>query len=340
MNDAQDDLYEVAADWVDRLDELTPQEQRNLAEWLAASTANAEAFAAMRHVMQDTALLEAAGSSREEIPPLPDARVPGARRHLSMSAKGTRASGRSIGRREAIAAGLAGLVAVPLASYWLTRESGDQPLRYASAIGQRRTIALPDGSTMTLDAASRVALNFAGQRRTVHLEQGAAHFDVRHDPSRPFEVFTPQARMEALGTRFSVDRLARTSELRVYEGRVGLDTGFDRRRVLPAREWAMVGDKALIDSGTFDPAAGHDWQNDWLDAQAMPLGQALERLGRYSEVPLRLAEPDMAALTFSGRFRLNDPRRSLELIGSLFAMHLDHRDKALVLVRDGSAART
>ncbi|MCJ2185113.1 FecR domain-containing protein, partial [Novosphingobium sp. 1949] len=237
-----------------------------------------------------------------------------------------------------------GLVAAGLGAHWLVRREAPAPRLIASATGQRRSLALPDGSQLILDAASRVALDFTPERRTVHLERGAAHFDVAHDPARPFEVFTPQARMEALGTRFSVDRLSRASELRVYQGRVALalrdgPAGFAAPRTLPAREWVLIGDRALLGRGRFDPASGADWQNDWLDAQAMPLGQALERLGRYTPLALQLADPADAARTFSGRFRLDHPERSLALIGALFALRLEHRTNALVLVPEAPAAR-
>jgi len=126
----------------------------------------------------------------------------------------------------------------------------------------------------------------------------AARFDVRHDPERPFEIHTSQARMTALGTSFSVDHSGDGSELRVFSGKVGLEAASGERLVVPARQWAMVGASAITGHGTFDPAAG-DWQSDWLDAQVMPLGRAVERLGRYSAAPLRLGQARFAALTFS-----------------------------------------
>ena len=61
-------------------------------------------------------------------------------------------------------------------------------ISYVSAIGEVKTIALPDGSRMTLDADSAVVGRFGHAGRSVHLTRGRAFFAVAHDASRPFTV--------------------------------------------------------------------------------------------------------------------------------------------------------
>src|SRR5258707_8512858 len=51
---------ETAADWIDRLDELTVADQRSLHDWLRASPDHARAFDRMRHTLRDPALVLAA----------------------------------------------------------------------------------------------------------------------------------------------------------------------------------------------------------------------------------------------------------------------------------------
>lgn len=324
---------ELAADWADRFDELTADERRELARWLGENPKNAAAFARMRRLLGDPALIDALDgedSPIQDLPPLQQLR----------SGAGTRRHGRSdrrgplVGRRQAIAAGLAGALALPFAGLWFAREQAAETspsLRFATRTGERRRFQLPDGSGLLLDAGSQVAVDFSEGRRHVRLEQGAARFDVRHDPLRPFEVRTPHAGMVALGTSFSVDHLAEASELRVFSGRVRLDVAGQAARVVPADRWALV-HGASFSTGSFDPATHPDWQSDWLDADAMPLGFAVQRLARYSPAPVRIADPKFASLTFSGRFRLDNPRQSLELIGALFGLKLMQRKDALYLV--------
>ena len=325
MDNTLNDTLELAADWADRFDDLSADERRELAAWLEESESHARAFAGMRRLMADSALIEAC--EENAIPPLPSLRA-GTSRPLH-----TPPARPMLARRQALAAGIAGALALPLAGYWFMREqapSAAGPLRYASRVGERRKLMLPDGSGLLLDATSRVAVDFSQGTRRILLEQGAARFDVRHDAARPFEVHTPHGTMVALGTSFSVDRLAQASELRVFSGRVGLDVPEQERLEVAAHRWALV-NGAAVTSGAFDPAAHPDWQNDWLDADAMPLGFAVERLARYSAVPMKIADPKLARLTFSGRFRLDQPEQSLELIGALFGLSPQKRGDGLVL---------
>ncbi|WP_313438386.1 FecR domain-containing protein [Novosphingobium sp.] len=337
MDERQLETIETAADWADRYDELDEAERRELAQWLSERPEHARAFARIRQVLSDAALLEAVDTapSRDarmvdfaaDLPrsrPLPRTRF--SRLHDALPTQ--------LGRRQALAAGLAALVAAPLGGYLLTRRqpaSAPDPLRFASDVGQRRHVVLPDGSSMLLDAASSVRVHFTPERRGIELDRGAARFDVRHDAARPFEVRTPGAAMTALGTSFSVDRLSDAAELRVFSGRVAMAAHGQQPLVVPARQWALFDGRA-IDEGSFDPAAHADWQNDWLDAESMRLGFAIERLSRYSADPIRLQEPSLASRTFSGRFRLDEPEQSLALIGALFGLRPSKRADGIYLV--------
>lgn len=333
MDRLRAETLEIAADWADRFDELTEAERRELTVWLEEAREHAQAFARMRQLMTDTALIDALEQSGMTAEPLPPLRAPAAFRRSSRLRP--RQAAPALARRQAIAAGLAGVLALPLAGYWLLRRGEEtpqaaEPLRYASSVGKRRRLILPDGSGLLLDASSAVAVHFTGDRRIIALERGAARFDVRHDPARPFEVRTPRANMTALGTSFSVDHLSNASELRVFSGRVQLDAAGGDSLVVPARQWALV-NGASVRTGSFDPAAHKDWQNDWLEADSMRLGFAIERLSRYSARPLRLDDPKLASMTFSGRFRLDTPEQSLELIGALFGLQVRRKDGAVYL---------
>ncbi|MCJ2184469.1 DUF4880 domain-containing protein, partial [Novosphingobium sp. 1949] len=68
-------ITEIAADWADRADELSPPERRELSDWLARSPEHARAFATMRRLLCDPALFDAAQSA---IPAAPGADTPDA----------------------------------------------------------------------------------------------------------------------------------------------------------------------------------------------------------------------------------------------------------------------
>lgn len=326
-----DDLaLEIAADWADRIGELDAAERRDLIAWLNQDPAHAQAFSRMHALLRDPALLELL-EARHEATIAPSVATPRStsRRRIPAALQRRRGVGLA-----AIAAGLAAAVAVPM----LLREpvpaggpvAAPAGERFASAVGERRTLRLSDGSTMTLDAASTVVTRFAARARNLELERGAARFDVAHDASRPFQVWTPQARFTALGTNFSVDRLQSAVELRVYRGRVRVDAAGAAPVVLTAGEWTRVG-TAPSGIRRFDLKADDGWQDKWLNADQMRLDAALERIGRYSAVPIRLADPPRGAERFSGRFRLDTPAESAALIGALFGLEPERGTGGLVL---------
>lgn len=77
-----------------------------------------------------------------------------------------------------------------------------------------KAYTLPDGSVITLNLNSSISLSrkFNTDSRDVILK-GEAFFEVQHQPSMPFRVFTGNSIVEVTGTRFSI--LEDTSFIRV-----------------------------------------------------------------------------------------------------------------------------
>lgn len=91
---------------------------------------------------------------------------------------------------------------------------------YASAIGEQRTLVLADGSTVLLAPASHIAVEFSEGVRDIELREGEATFDVAHDTARPFRVHAGNNTVQAVGTRFTVNRLPSGTRVAVTEGKV------------------------------------------------------------------------------------------------------------------------
>jgi ferric-dicitrate binding protein FerR (iron transport regulator) len=113
------------------------------------------------------------------------------------------------------------LVAATIAGFYHYGPGNTKPAKtFVSACGERKNIQLPDGSTVTLNAASKIEIDnsFGVSSRNVYLE-GEAFFDVKHDPALPFVVHTPTMDIKALGTAFDVkaylsDKVTETSLIR------------------------------------------------------------------------------------------------------------------------------
>lgn len=86
-----------------------------------------------------------------------------------------------------------------------TNPSGGAAKTFATAVGQRDSVRLTDGTRVVLAPESRltVAMGYGDNVREVELK-GEAYFDVHHDAAHPFVVHAGGADIRDLGTTFTV----------------------------------------------------------------------------------------------------------------------------------------
>lgn len=181
-------IPEAAYDWMARLElgDITPEEFEAYLDWRDAEPAHASA---MQSLQQSWSRIKA-------LPvPRPAARMAPARQKLMM---------RRPARRWAAACCVllvvAGLGYVAASSFL----GPAQNTAYAAARAEQRTIVLDDGSSVHLNALSKVVIDYSADQRRVYLNRGEALFDVAHNPARPFFVFAGTGRVQAIGTQFDV----------------------------------------------------------------------------------------------------------------------------------------
>jgi len=101
--------------------------------------------------------------------------------------------------------------------------SSDVPVKQKDSGSHRQLINLPDGSTVILNADSKLEYppNFSSNTRDVYLN-GEAYFDIRHNPSKPFFVHTGSISTKVLGTAFNIHayRSQQFIEVTVTRGKV------------------------------------------------------------------------------------------------------------------------
>ena len=78
---------------------------------------------------------------------------------------------------------------------------------YRTVTGQQQFVILSDGSTIQLNTASAISVDFSDRQRRITLHRGEAYFKVAADRMRPFVVSTDAGQVQALGTAFDVKLL-------------------------------------------------------------------------------------------------------------------------------------
>jgi transmembrane sensor len=184
-------------------------------------------------------------------------------------------------RRSAVAIAAAVLIAIglPIARGWLTVRSA------TTHAGERRTVSLADGTTITLAPVSHVVV----RGRDVTLV-GEAMFSVRTDTAHPFRVHAGRAVVTDLGTQFDVRAYPEDSATRVVvtEGVVALSP----RVRLSAGQLARIDANGVVGPVAMTRAAALiGWTRGHLEFADVPLRDALVELSRWYDLDLRVDDP-------------------------------------------------
>jgi transmembrane sensor len=240
---------------------------------------------------------------------------------------------RRISRREGLK--LLGLVAGAAGLTWLGRDYTPLPALmadYRTATGERRWVALKDGSRIQLNSASAFNAVLTQERRLVQLRQGEILVNPGAD-NRPFWVQTRDGYLRALGTRFLVREETQGTMLAVQQGTVAV---FADNHAANARQVINPGERVLFDrsgirslvANGLDPWA---WSDGVISARDMRLDAFLAELGRYRNGLLRCSEA-VAGLRVSGTYQLDDTDEVLGLVAHSLKLDVTYRSRYWVTV--------
>lgn len=187
-----------------------------------------------------------------------------------------------------------------------------------TARGERKRVALPDGSLLELNTDTRVRVALYADRRQVELLAGEALFTVSPDAARPFTVDAGDAQVVVTGTRFNVRRDGDVVALAVDEGSVAFSVGSWWNRT--TRHLA-AGFAARYKPGA-PLAAPHQenvtavtaWQRGRLVFRDTPLAQVVAELNRYLRNPLRIDDRKLAQLRVAGTLPIDEPESVLNVL--------------------------
>jgi transmembrane sensor len=295
----------AASEWAARLDRgpLSAEDELRLSQWLAIDSRRVGALARAQAMLAHSERARALGPSFR---PARFAAAAGLTRRRVFWAGG----------------GAVAASATVLATVAFLRDAGTI---YVSKKGEVRLAPLNDGSTVTLNTASKIHVQYSKARRSVRLVEGEAFFQVAKDRSRPFVVDAGDLRIRAVGTAFVVRNLrGKPAQVLVTEGRVEV-----ARISAPGVTAVSVGAPAQA-TATTDPSVAANvkpaptegllaqlaWREGKIAFQGETLEAAAAEFARYSDRRIVIDDPTLARETITGLFAANDPEgfcRSLAL---------------------------
>lgn len=318
----------AAARWALRLAEgLTPEQEAELADWLAADPRHVRLLAEYRRAWDRfTPLATATATAAAE---------PNAGRFAP----------RSRLRRVLWLAGPALAAAALIAFGFWWRSAAVLPAARTAPIvlapiEQRQLL---DGSAVELNRGAEIAVAFTPEVRQVELVRGEATFNVAKNPERPFVVAAGSLRVRAVGTAFNVRRSADSVEVLVTEGVVSIEPaagmpaatgplrlGAGQQVVVPGAAPVAPPPVATLSPEEIDRRLA--WQSRLLEFDDAPLAEIVAAFNRRNPVALVVDDPALAALRMTATFRSDNVDSFVRLLEANFGLAATPRaDGSLVL---------
>jgi len=235
----------------------------------------------------------------------------------------------------AIAAAMVAAVIGAGAAWWLGRDvrsvaQAPAMREYVTPRGRRAVLRLLDGTEITLNADSRLRapVSFAAGQRDVYLE-GEAYFSVVHDAARPFIVHTAGGAVRDIGTRFGVHAYsdAERERVAVVEGAVALaGTPLRAGQVATLSRTGTI--RVLRGARVTDEVA---WTRGRLVFANVPLEEAAERLGRWYDLDVRVADPALARRPVTGSYGDEPVAQVLTLITAAVGARYEWQGRSVTI---------
>ncbi|WP_312054064.1 FecR family protein [Brevundimonas diminuta] len=315
---ARNEIEDTAAYWLVRqADGLSSEEQARLDAWLNAAAEHKTVFWRLEYIWEKTGRLVALrgpDTLAEAVTEAPPPAMP--RRVRPRWVAG-------------LAAALAVIVLSSAALLW------PRPAHYATDTGERRLVALSDGSRVELNTETRLRTAMSPDSREAWLDKGEAYFEVVHDASRPFTVHMGARSVHVLGTRFSVRRDGDKVQVLVAEGRVRLSGSkadpVSRPVVLDRGDVATGMGASVLQSRTSDQHVDDQlaWRRGLLVFDQITLADAAVEFNRYNQTQLKVLDSQTAAIRIGGSFEATNVEAFVRLLQSAYGLKIDRDDETV-----------
>lgn len=222
---------------------------------------------------------------------------------LPARAEPVRARRRWLAYGGAVAASLAAVMAVPLL------RSAPADMVYATAAGETRKIALPDGVAVELSPHTRLIAH-GGKGTALELARGEAYFTVAHDPGRTLSIRAGGYAVRDIGTQFAVNMTGEALVVGVAEGMVSVDqdaTGAGAQ-LSAGQQLVARGPGGPILLSSVEARNVGSWRQGRLSYDNTPLSVVAADISRYCG-KLVVIDPAMGDRRFSGILVIGDGSR-------------------------------
>lgn len=318
---------------------LTPREEARFLAWLD-DPANASAYAVVDEVASSTQAITAdpvvTAMRADALRAGPGARPSGWKIAAAVAASVV-VVGVGVASLRAVESGRPDSVFAATEGRWVSAEAK----RYETLVGERRDIRLDDGSVVSLNTGTIIEVAYTAAQRDVRLLQGQALFQVAPSARWPFIVAAGDRAITAVGTAFDVRLEGDDTRIVLVEGKIRVAPlqrqGFERLIPALGEEGLAEGQQLIATTNApvvvnaADVARVTSWRSGQIIFRDDTIASAVSELNRYSDRPIIVADPRVAALKVSGVFWTERPEKFTEAVTALFPVEAAETGESTVL---------
>ena len=191
-----------------------------------------------------------------------------------------------------------------LTGVWVYQANHIDIIEIATVAGEQREIRLPDGSTVWLNACSKISYpeKFNDSTRNITLT-GEAYFSVVRNEKKRFEVITQSITVKVLGTQFNVkaypeDELITTT---LTSGKVAVQLPEEKYMLRPNQELVYnTVDKRATVQGVSDNST--NWRDGSLIFTELTMSEIFKELERRFDVKFSYSQNSLPDDRYSIKF--------------------------------------
>lgn len=211
-----------------------------------------------------------------------------------------------------------------------------QMIEISTEKGERKTLTLPDGSLIIINAESFVSYpkEFTSKERNLTLK-GEAFFKITRDPKRPFIVKSAQITTTVLGTSFNIKESGGNVDVTVTSGKVKVTNLTTQSNILLVKN-----DQAHYNSknGNFSqttattPKLQTDWSKGILNLNNVSIKDAISELENWYNVNIECNSSHILKCSIKGRYQ--DKTLNYILEDMKFMLDIDYsyvNDKTILI---------
>jgi len=204
---------------------------------------------------------------------------------------------------------------------------------YRTSFGETKTVILPDGSTVILNANSLVSYHKNWEMREIWLE-GEAYFSVVHTQNhQPFKVSTPGGvAVEVLGTTFNVYHRAVETKVVLNSGEISLSFPVDKKekKILMKPGELVEYKKDTYSKRVVDPRMYAAWTEKKIILNQTSLREMIQMAKDNYGVEIDVPLEKMLEQTVSGSMPIGDAESFVNQVAKAFQLRVVHENNRLL----------